>query len=147
MAFLKDKAYGEVAEFSVAEGLSRVGLHSPKFVKDSSCDVELNLKFEVKSDRMAKRTGNVAVEIECNSKPSSLTVTQAQVWVYRIGEDYWWVPTQELKNYINDESIVHKIVMGGDKNRSKLVLIPFYDFVTYLAKRIPNEHTTSSKTI
>ena len=147
MGFLKDKAFGEVAEVAVANGFTTVGFPSPKFVKDSKCDLEYNLKFEIKRDRMAKKTGNVTVEIECNGKPSALSVTEAQVWVYSIDEDYWWVLTDDLKAYLNDESYKHKIVMGGDGNRSKLLLIPFYDFISYLAKRIPNENSKSSQTL
>lgn len=146
MGFLKDKAYGEMAEHAVAEGLKVVGLAEVQFIKNNKCDLEYNIKFEVKRDGMAKKTGNVAVEFECNGKPSCLSVTEAQIWIYQIGEDFWWVPTDDLKAYLNDETIKHKIVMGGDGNRSKLLLIPFYDFISYLAKRIPiqNENTPSS---
>jgi len=144
MTFLKDKAFGEMAEQAIAKGLEVVGLAEVLFVKNSKCDLEYNLKFEVKSDRMAPRTGNVAIELECNKKPSGLSVTEAQIWIYQIGEDFWWVPTEDLKAYAKDDKYNHKIVMGGDGNRSKLLLIPFYDFISYLAKRVPDENIKSS---
>ena len=38
-------------------------------------------KIEVKSERdWWSRTGNIAIEVECNGKPSGLTVTQADCW-------------------------------------------------------------------
>ena len=45
--------------------------------------MEGNTKIEVKTERdIWKTTGNVAIEIRCNGKPSGLSTTEAYTWVH-----------------------------------------------------------------
>ena len=44
---------------------------------------EGNSKVEVKTERdIWVTTGNVAIEIRCNGKPSGLSTTEASVWIH-----------------------------------------------------------------
>ena len=45
--------------------------------------LEGNTKIEVKTERdIWVTTGNVAIEIRCNGKPSGLSTTEANVWIH-----------------------------------------------------------------
>ena len=45
--------------------------------------LEGNSKIEIKTERDKwKDTGNIAIEIRCNGKPSGLTTTEASAWVH-----------------------------------------------------------------
>jgi hypothetical protein len=66
-------------------------------------DFKVNgVAYEVKSDRCAYRTGNLFVEYECGGKPSGLSSTSAEFWVYFVvkpsGEhDVYLIPIADLK--------------------------------------------------
>ena len=103
-------------------------------------DVELtcdgySVKYEVKSDRMACRTGNVAIEISCSGRPSGISSTEANYYAYFIvyptmSPTLYLIPTDALKELIIDNK--YRRVMGGDGGRSEMVLVPiadFYDFI------------------
>jgi len=94
---------------------------------------------EVKSDYMAQKTGNVAVEVECRGKPSGLNVTEANWWVYRIHteEDVINVlidPSQLLMAIdLDDTNPCPKLRMveGGDNgSRTKMWLFPMSYFIS-----------------
>ena len=93
---------------------------------------EGNSKVEVKTERdIWKTTGNIAIEIRCNGKPSGLSTTESSVWVHLLAENGvikggFLFKVDELKAKIkklhkNDDL---KMVMGGDNNLSQMVLLP-----------------------
>lgn len=41
---------------------------------------EVDIKVEVKSDRLSKKTGNIAIEYGCNNKASGIITTEADYW-------------------------------------------------------------------
>ena len=64
--FITDLKYGTDSEKNIAEIL---GLNGKE--------------FEVKTERdWWTKTGNIAIELECNKKPSGINVTQARYWVH-----------------------------------------------------------------
>lgn len=89
-------------------------------------------RIEVKTDFIAHRTGNLAIEYECRGKPSGIAVTEADYYAYII-------PRAPLKNIILLMSVDilkrlcrlhykrHNIKDMGDSNLSKSVLIPIQD--------------------
>jgi len=91
-------------------------------------DIELIVKddkkmfIEVKCDRMAHRTGNIAIEYECNNIPSGINTTQAHKWIYFIEEskEVFIIPVKKLRSLING----CRQVSGGDGFRSKMYLLP-----------------------
>ena len=51
-----------------------------EFVSDV---LEGNSKIEVKTERdIWKTTGNIAIEIRCDGKPSGLSTTESTVWIH-----------------------------------------------------------------
>ena len=103
-------------------------------------------KIEVKSDRQAGKTGNMAIEYECNGKPSGITTTEADYYVYfiiymdEIQED--GLPREEcykipIKKLIKIAKECHN-VRGGDGNRSCMYLVHKSLVKKYLINKIQN---------
>ena len=111
-----DLQYGQVRERRLADMLS-------------------NDKIEVKTERdIWKNTGNIAVEIRCNSVPSGISTTGSNVWVHLLSyhgkiEGGFIFAVDELKKKIKKllEEKKAKIVMGGDFDASQMVLLPIKD--------------------
>lgn len=85
--------------------------------------------FEVKTDRMTARTGNIVVEFECSGKPSGITATEADYWVYFIHNTGIWylIPTEEIKSRIAGKKY-SRTVKGGDGWRSNMYVFPVAEF-------------------
>ena len=91
-------------------------------------------KMEVKTDFKAHKTGNLAIEIECNGKPSGLSTTEAEWWLFQIR-----IPKSEPmmliinRHRLNQLATMHihrgHVIMGGDKKQSKLVIIPVSEVI------------------
>ena len=45
-------------------------------------------KVEIKTERdWWQKTGNIAIEVECNNKPSGLSVTKANYWFHILAKE------------------------------------------------------------
>lgn len=88
-------------------------------------------KVEVKTDRIAHKTGNVFIEYESRGKPSGISTTDANYWVYRIEESNSAIILDviTLKNKLR---LFHRegryIMNGGDNDTSKGFLVPIIEF-------------------
>ena len=62
------------------------------------------LLLEVKNDKRAFDTGNLAIEVRnvLQDKPSGLTITKADIWVVILGKDVYMTKTQDLKNFVEN---------------------------------------------
>lgn len=82
--------------------------------------------IEVKTDRLAHRTGNIFIEYECRGKPSGIATSTATYWIYRVDEtdSAVIVPIEKLKQVCRVAFKEGKICLGGDNNLSKGVLVP-----------------------
>jgi len=94
---------------------------------------------EVKADFMAYKTGNLAIEWECNNKPSGISSTTADIWIYFVIDkegyhDCYKIPTNELQEISRKCRSVH----GGDGGRSRLLLVPIRQVSKY--KSTPHPH-------
>ncbi len=111
--FITDLKYGTDSEKNIAEIL---GLNGKE--------------FEVKTERdWWTKTGNIAIELECNKKPSGINVTQARYWVHAFQDKdglfcFVIMPVKILKE------IVKKLLangvkprMVGDGYRSKCLIV------------------------
>ena len=95
-------------------------------------------KLEVKTERdWWFKTGNIAIEIECNGKPSGIMVTKADYWVNILAngdKDYCRLicDTKTIKKLT--KKYIGTLKNGGDGWRSKFVLIPLSEI--FLAKNL-----------
>lgn len=93
-------------------------------------DIFNNRKIEVKRDKWIPRTGNIAIEYESRGKPSGILKTEADWWAFIFSgnvEDnlLLMVEVKHLKNLYEKYSKYDDFLRnGGDKNTSKMVLIP-----------------------
>jgi len=111
--FKHDLEFGEINEKKLAEIL-------------------LKEKIEVKTERgIWDKTGNIAIEIECRGKKSGLSTTEAAYWVHILEKEgkqcvMLMFEVAHLKKVVNKMVSTKEasIIMGGDNNESKIVLIP-----------------------
>ena len=89
-------------------------------------------QIEVKTERgIWKHTGNIAIEIECNGKPSCLSITDANYWIHLLSDNGkivggFIIPVDYLRERIKQLRLDGdvRVVMGVAKNASRLVLLP-----------------------
>tara|TARA_Y100001963_G_scaffold148796_1_gene227248 strand:+ start:2820 stop:3278 length:459 start_codon:yes stop_codon:yes gene_type:complete len=118
--------YEEMKKFDIDLEFGQMG---EEFVRDLQNG---NTKIEVKTERdIWKTTGNIAVEIRCNNKPSGISTTGSNVWIHLLSDNDKIVggyifSVDYLKQKIIDlkKEDRLKIVMGGDFNSSQMALIP-----------------------
>jgi hypothetical protein len=97
---------------------------------------------EVKSDFLSCKTGNLAIEFECNGKPSGITASTADYWLIfavipRANDknrktvspwyDLYKFTLKELRELVKD----CRVVWGGDGGRSKMHLLPIRNIKKY----------------
>ena len=86
--------------------------------------------LEIKTDLLAHKTGNIAIEYEYREKPSGIAKTTADYWAYilpnaEIKNIILLMETSQLKHVARELSKHPKnIRCGGDDNASKMVLVP-----------------------
>ena len=104
-----------------------IDLEFGEFHEDLIAEV-LTGKMEVKTDRLAWKTGNLAVEYQCWGKPSGICATEAAHWCFNILDSSGEVactfilPVERLRNLVADESL--RWVAGGDAKASRMFLVP-----------------------
>jgi len=93
------------------------------------------IMVEVKTDfgrnKYGKYTGNVAVEYECNGKPSGITDNECQIWFYKahsLTGIYWVMFSDEEIESVATRG--YRTVQGGDNNLASLYLVPLPEFIS-----------------
>jgi hypothetical protein len=79
--------------------------------------------LEVKNDVYALKSGNVAVEVwnSKSDKPSGLTVTKSDIWVFVVGEEIWAANTLKLREFVDKTVPKRTVTNAGDGNASILL--------------------------
>lgn len=95
-------------------------------------DIFQNKKLEVKYDKIASRTGNIAIEYESRGKLSGILTTEADYYCYIIAgtkcdDIYMLIAVDKLKQVCRKYFIENKIKNIGDNNTSKAVIIPLQE--------------------
>ena len=87
--------------------------------------------LEIKTDRMASKTGNITIEYQCNNYLSGISTSKANVWIYQIEHkniiQQLWILKSDLIDYI--EKYSPKKISGGDKKSAKMYLINLKHFI------------------
>ncbi len=92
-------------------------------------DMFHNKKIEIKTERdWWKKTGNIAIEYECNGKPSGIDKTESDFWIQilSLGVDNYCkliFEVPRLKRIVEKYKPTHSRMIG-DRNASRCVLIP-----------------------
>jgi len=137
--FRDDLEYGRVAEVACKDYLLRRGYD---IVEDAPKEYfpDYDVRFytggnwynvEVKRDRKAKFTGNIAIEVfnSCSNSSSGLSATSAHYYYISTDDADYVLRTGELRAYIdsrfNDDP--RSYVLGGDGGCSAIVLLKIAD--------------------
>ena len=92
-------------------------------------DIFSNKKIEIKTERdWWYKTGNIALEYECNGQPSGINATESDYWIQILAKGnknhcMLVFEVSQLKKIINKYKNTHTR-MVGDGNRSKCVILP-----------------------
>jgi hypothetical protein len=91
-------------------------------------------KLEVKTDFRAYKTGNIAIEIESYGKPSGIQTSEADWWIFNIRTPkreplMLIISLQRLKKLATVHIHRNNTIMGGDGNKSKLVIVPISEVI------------------
>ena len=121
--FRRDLKRGEQVELAL---LSMIRKKYPKaykvkgYFKDYDIYVpELKKSIEVKSDEKSKYTGNIVVEVSFNGKPSALSTSKADYWVWWDGECFSWFTIDLIKKCLKDTKTPVRTFIGKGDSKSK----------------------------
>jgi len=95
-----------------------------------------NTLYEIKLDSKAMNTGNLAIEIACNGKPSGITATTSQVWITAVPKTInssTIICYEFFVSYLRTAIRGMHAIKAGDGKRSEIILLPLS-----LASRIAN---------
>lgn len=128
MGIQRDLGIGKIAENRVQEILESIGMKCTEVDKINRVlwDISFHLfgnsekthTIEVKNDVYALRSGNIAVEMfnPKSAKPSGLSATKADLWVFMVGAEIWITRTDTLRKFVEDNKPFRIIDSGGDNN-------------------------------
>ena len=148
MSFLSDLSIGQQAEQLFVTTISKKSTNTDFTYNTSTSREELkkyDVKFcmngtyttaEVKHDKMAETTGNLAVEY-CNHKgeKTGIASTEAEIYAFLVGEKFYCFETNQLKQLIMNGVAGMRIVDNRAGNAS-LILLPLKE-AEKIAKIIP----------
>ena len=126
-SFKEDLEEGKVVEEYILSGIKKkypqAKIMEGYFKEYDIIIPEINQTVEVKSDKKSLETGNYVVEISFNGKPSALSTTTADWWVFYdsvcevwIKPDYIWKAVEGLP--------IREFVGKGDSKPKKAYLCP-----------------------
>jgi hypothetical protein len=139
MTFIADLKFGNIYEQDCLTRLKGAKIIQGKFKPYDVID-EKGIKYEVKADRWTYKTHNLCIEFECNNKPSGITSSEADYYMYYIvntdnkEKPYEYVlkiPSDDIRALIEDKKY-HKVQKGGNGWRSKFYLFRDTLFEKYL---------------
>lgn len=131
MGFKSDLKFGKKYELLSTwfNDYDRVVLAPEKKFKDFdyyTIKGDKKIAYEIKADKLSYRTGNLAIEFQCNNKPSGLTATKSDYWIIFAVDangkyEVYKFPVNELKELVLKEKC--RQVNGGDGYRSRMYLL------------------------
>jgi hypothetical protein len=93
-------------------------------------------KIELKSETWQwEQTGNIAIEIACDGKPSGIATTEADMWVHELLRDdktllYLMFPIDRLKELVREAYRAGQVRRNvGDDARFDVVLLKLRDLL------------------
>jgi len=106
-------------------------LHVGEYAESWTKELFSNSKVEVKADSLAHKTGNAYIEVYSRGKPSGISTTEAEYWVYRIESSgsAIIVSTKRLKQLVREYHAMNGFTKGGDDDTSLGVLVPLIELI------------------
>lgn len=116
------KAHGDRAELAVAEWFRRRGFEPYKSLALAEIDLLLQCFVEVKNDRKAIDTGNVAIETGYRGQASRILTSPANYWALVVGDEAFIIKTTDLRDFALRSTFPE--VPAGDGKASRVRLVP-----------------------
>ena len=127
------KSLGDDGERLVGEHFERLGWEVTRSVGRASYDLLLIGRIEVKTDRRAAETGNVAVEVSLRGEPSGIVTTTATWWAFVLVGEVVIVRASVLSDAV--QSGCHREVSAGDGGAARVRLVSVEEL-----RRLPGVH-------
>jgi hypothetical protein len=138
--FQEDLKFGNSYEIKALQYLKYNTYEIKKgYFKEYDIILDNTTKVEVKAEKMAGITGNIAVEYSCSNKPSGILTTEADLWVhfivYDAYADCYVIPINDLRNIVRN----CRSVRGGDGMRARMYLVNKNMIQQYKTEKINKE--------
>lgn len=112
--------------------LNRIKLKYPKAIQSEGYRKEWDIyvpetktKVEVKADWKWRETGNLVIETSMSGRPSALSTTTADFWVFFLEDRLIWITPTGVRRAISDSGArLREFVGSGDYNSKTAYLIP-----------------------
>lgn len=154
MGFHKSRIHGDTGENFVISLLKSVNIIAEKnsdLTTASKYDISCQMgrkKFtaEVKFDRMAEKTDNIAIEIfnPKSNKHSGINVTEADLWFHLIPDGNnitcWFNKTSVIQDFIEQNTPKKIVELAGDGNAT-ILLYSMSDTLNKILFRLENLDT------
>ena len=127
------KSLGDDGERLVCEHFARLGWEVTRSVGRVPYDLLLIGRIEVKTDRRAAETGNVAVEVSLRGEPSGIVTTTATWWAFVLVGEVVIVRASVLSEAV--QSGRHQEVSAGDGGAARVRLVSVEELC-----RLPGAH-------
>ena len=139
--YLKCKAQGDKYEAELLKYISYKTLekadgYMPEWDIKATDEKGGSITYEVKSDDIGGRTGNMCVEHSASGRPSGISLTTADWWanftILNEGLSYrlHLIPTSVIKKLIEEKKYTRDI-KGGEGFKSQFYLFPLKMFSEY----------------
>jgi len=122
-AWTAAKNIGNEGERRVADVLRAIGLLVKQEHGPTPHDLTISGRIEVKNDRAALRTGNIAIEVQHRGRPSGVTNSSASGWAFVLGDEVLLMPTAALRDLMKSGN--YRMALAGEN--AVVVLVPVVD--------------------
>lgn len=94
-------------------------------------------KIEVKTDRMAHKTGNIAIEFQCRGRLSGIATSEADYWAFVLNDNKFvlFIKTDILRALARLYYEKGFIKKGGDDKASDMIVIPLKILIDEIIQR------------
>lgn len=101
---------------------------------------EIQKSIEVKQDYKSEYTGNIVVEVEFNGKPSALSTTTADYWVFVSHRYLIWITPKQICDAIRKYKTKPVNFVGrGDTLSKKAYLVPTEHLIEFSLNTLTRE--------
>lgn len=132
MPYVSDRIFSKIYENDYLLKLNNITTNN-ELMEGNIIEFDIKnetLKYEIKACRYALTTHNLCIEFEYKNKPSGISTSTADFWIYyvvdkynktKIYEYYYEIPSQYIKDLIKDKRWKKK-QRGGDNYKSYFYL-------------------------